>query len=341
MKVLFIGGTGIISSGVSPRVVESGMELYLLNRGQRAEFVPPGARQIVADIRNGREVEEALRGLTFDAVVDWLVFTPDQLEADIEFFRGRTSQYVFISSASAYQKPPTHFPISESTPLANPYFQYSRDKIACEDRLVREYRDTRFPMTIVRPSFTYGLTMIPAGYQSWTHPWTLVDRMRRKRKIIVHGDGTALWTMTHNTDFAKGFAGLLGNPRAIGHTVHITSEEVLTWDQITRAIGAAAGVEPDIIHIPSDFISAFDPDARGPLLGDKAHCAVFDNSKIRSLVPGFMATVPFAEGVRKSVEWYEKHPERCTVEDAFNAHSERIIGAYQTALNLAASTRRA
>ncbi|MGA2378104.1 MAG: hypothetical protein ABSG85_02230 [Spirochaetia bacterium] len=192
---------------------------------------------------------------------------------------------------------------------------------------------------IVRPSFTYGLTMIPAGYQSWAHPWTLVDRMRRKKKIIVHGDGTSLWTMTHNTDFAKGFVGLLGNPRAIGHAVHITSDEALTWDQIIRAIGAAAGFEPDIIHIPSDFISVFDSDARGPLLGDKAHCAVFDNSKIKSLAPGFTATVPFAEGVRKSIQWYENHPERCTVDDTFNAHSERIISAYEKARDLAGSGR--
>jgi nucleoside-diphosphate-sugar epimerase len=339
MKVLFIGGTGIISSGVSPLVVERGMELYLLNRGQNSELAPKGARQIVADIRDGRVVREALRGLTFDAVVDWLVFTPEQLEAEIELFRGRTSQYVFISSASAYQKPSTHFPITESTPLANPFFQYSRDKIACEDRLLREFRDTQFPMTIVRPSFTYGLTMIPAGYQSWAHPWTLVDRMRRKKKVIVHGDGTSLWTMTHNTDFAKGFVGLLGNVRAIGHAVQITSDEVLTWDQITRAIGAAAGVEPEIIHVPSDVICAFDPDACGPLLGDKAHCAVFDNSKIRSLVPGYTATVPFAEGVRRSVEWYEKHPERRTVDDIFNAHTERIISACQGALGLARAAR--
>jgi nucleoside-diphosphate-sugar epimerase len=339
MKVLFIGGTGIISSGVSPLVVERGMELYLLNRGQRTELVPNGARQIVADARDGRAMRDALRGLTFDAVVDWLVFTPEQLEASLELFRGRTSQYVFISSASAYQKPPTHFPILESTPLANPYFAYSRDKIACEDRLLREFRDTRFPMTIVRPSFTYGLTMIPAGYQSWAHPWTLVDRMRRKKKVIVHGDGTSLWTMTHNTDFAKGLVGLLGNQRAIGHAVHITSDEVLTWDQITRCIGAAAGAEPEIIHVPSDFICACDPDACGPLLGDKAHCAVFDNSKIRSLVPGFTATVPFAEGVRKSVRWFESHPELCTVDDVFDAQADRIISSYESALSLGRTAR--
>ena len=339
MKVLFIGGTEVISSGVSPLVVERGMELYLLNRGTRSGLAPEGARQIVADARDSKSVRDALKGRSFDVVVDWLVFTPDQLEADITLFSGLTSHYVFISSASAYQKPPTHSPITESTPVANPYWQYSRCKIACEDRLLREYRERQFPMTIVRPSFTYGRTMIPAGYQSWIHPWTLVDRMRRGKKIIVQGDGTSLWTMTHNTDFAKGFVGLLGNPAAVGHAFHITSDEVLTWDQITNAIGRAAGAEPDIIHIASDFITAFDPEARGGLVGDKAQCAIFDNSKIKSFVPGYIATVPFREGVRWSVEWFEKHPELCTIDDQFNALSDRIIAACETGLKAAAGTR--
>ncbi len=335
MRVLFVGGTGIISSGVSPLVVERGMELTILNRGQRSEFLPPGAKQIVADARDPATMRKALAGASFDVVVDWLVFTREQLEADIALFTGMTSQYIFISSASAYQKPPTHFPITESTPLANPYWQYSRDKIACEERLTREYRERQFPMTIVRPSHTYGLTMIPAGYHSWTHPWTLVDRMRQGRKIIVQGDGTSLWTMTHNTDFAKGFVGLLGNPSAVGHAFHITSDEVLTWNQITVAIGKAAGVEPDIVHISSDFISAFDPEYRGGLMGDKAQCAVFDNSKIKSFVPGFTAGIRFSEGVRRSVQWYESHPERCTVDDSFNRISDRIIEAHDAGLRLA------
>ncbi|HTZ52877.1 MAG TPA: SDR family oxidoreductase [Spirochaetia bacterium] len=331
MKVLFIGGTGIISSGVSPVLVERGVELTLLNRGNRDGLAPKGVRHIIADYRDQDAVHAALRGLGFDVVVNWLVFTAAQLERDIELFRGRTGQYVFISSASAYQKPPTAFPITESTPVSNPFFQYSRDKISCEDRLLAELRATGFPMTIVRPSFTYGLTMIPAGYQSWERPWTTVDRMRRGRKSIVHGDGTSLWTMTHASDFGRAFAGLLGNPRALGQTVHITSDEVLTWDQVYRAIGAAAGVEPDIVHIPSDFISALDPDARGPLLGDKAHCAVFDNSKIKGLVPGWVATVPFSEGVRRAVEWFEQDPRRQAVDPAFNERADRIVEAYEKA----------
>ena len=340
MKVLFIGGTGIISSGVSPLVVEKGMDLYLLNRGQQSEFLPKGAKHLAGDIRDPASVRKAIGGLTFDAVVDWLVFTPAHLETDLTLFRGITSQYIFISSASAYQKPPTHSPITEATPLANPYWQYSRDKIACEDRLMREYRESQFPMTIVRPSHTYGLTMIPAGYHSWTHPWTLIDRMRKGRKIIVHGDGATLWTMTHNTDFAKAFVGLLGNPRAVGHAFQITSDEALTWNQITESIGKAAGVEPDIVHVSSDFISAFDPEARGNLIGDKAQCAVFDNSKIKSFVPGYTATVPFAEGVRRSVEWFEKHPDRCTIDDAWNRLADRIIEAHQAATAGGAVPRR-
>jgi nucleoside-diphosphate-sugar epimerase len=335
MRVLFIGGTGVISSGVSPLAVEKGMDLYLLNRGHSREFVPPGAKQIIADVRDPAAVRMSLQGLSFDAVVDWLVFTPEQVEADIALFSGRTSHYIFISSASAYQKPPTHYPITESTPLANPYWQYSQDKIACEERLMREYRQKQFPVTIVRPSHTYGLTMIPAGYHSWSHPWTLVDRMRKGHKIIVQGDGTSLWTLTHNTDFAKAFVGLIGNPCAVGHAFHITSDEALTWNQITAAIGKAAGVEPNVVHISSDFISQFDHDARGGLVGDKAQCAVFDNAKIKSFVPGFTATVPFSEGVRWSVEWFEKHPERCTLDDAWNRTAENIIEAHETGIRMA------
>ncbi len=335
MKVLFIGGTGLISSAVSPLVTEKGMELYLLNRGQRREFVPGGAREIVADVKDARAMAAALEGHAFDVVVDWIAYTPDQVEADITLFSGRTRQYIFISSASAYQKPPAHSLITESTPLANPYWQYSRDKIACEDRLMREYRENAFPVTIVRPNFTYGVTTIPAGFMSWNHPWTLVDRMRRGRQVIVPGDGTALFTLTHNTDFAKGFVGLMGNIHAVGHAFHITSDEALSWNQVTNAIGHAAGAAPDIVHIASDFIAAASPPDRGSLVGDKANCALFDTTKIKTFVPGFTATVPFAEGIVESVRWFEKHPERCTVDDAFNALSERIIGANRAGLALA------
>ena len=335
MKALFIGGTGLISSAVARLAVEKGIELYLLNRGQRGEFFPKGAHQIVADRNDDRAMRDALRGHTFDVVVDWIVFTPAQASADIALFEGRTGQYIFISSASAYQKPAAHYLITESTPLANPFWQYSRDKIACEELLAREYREKGFPVTIVRPSLTYGVSMIPAAVSSWSHPWTLVDRMRKSRKIIVHGDGTSLWTITHNTDFAKGFIGLMGNIHALGHAFHITSDEVLTWDQIFKAIGHAAGVEPDIIHITSEFIAAFNPDALGGLLGDKAQCGIFDNSKIKSFVPDFAATMPFTEGVRQSVQWFESRPERCTIDDGFNSLADRIISAHEAGVRLA------
>ena len=335
MKALFIGGTGTISSAVSALAVARGVELALLNRGTRGGFHPQGARRIVADRGDPASIRAALGDEHFDVVADWAVYTPQQAAADVALFAGRTDQYLFISSASAYQKPPTHHLVTESTPLANPYWQYSRDKIACEDRLMREYREHGFPVTIVRPSHTYGPGRVPFAVGSSNQPWTIVDRMRRGTKIIVQGDGTSLWTMTHNTDFAKGFVGLMGNTHAIGHAVHITSDEVLTWDQIAGAIGHAAGVDPRIVHIPSEFIAAFKPEELGNLLGDKARCAVFDNSKIRSLVPGYLATLPFSEGIRQSVAWLEQRPDLCTIDEGFNSLADRIIEAYETGLRLA------
>ena len=332
MKALFIGGTGLISQAVSRLAVERGIELYLLNRGRRGEFFPAGARQIVADARDGASLRKAIGAVEFDVVADWIAFTPDQIESDIELFKGRAGQFFFISSASAYQKPLTHYLVTESTPLANPFWQYSRDKIACEEILNRAYREEGFPVTIVRPSLTYGDTQIPAAVGSWEHPWTLVDRMRRGKKIIVQGDGTSLWTMTHNSDLAKGFVGLMGNMHAIGHAFHITSDEVLSWDQIVGAIGRAAGAEPKIVHVASDFLAAADPEALSGLLGDKSQCAVFDNSKIKAFVPGYVATTPFSEGVARSVRWFEAHPERCTIDDAFNDFSDRVIAAQEKAL---------
>ncbi len=334
MKALFIGGTGVISTAVTRLAVERGIDLFLLNRGQRAA-APAGARQIKADIADEKAARAALAGLSFDVVVDWIAFTTPQVERDIALFSGRTGQYIFISSASAYQKPPSHWHITESTPLSNPYWQYSRDKIACEERLIREYRERGFPATIVRPSHTYGESQIPEAVGSWSAPWTLIDRMRKGARVIVPGDGTSLWTVTHNSDFAKGFVGLMGNVHAIGHAFHITSDEALPWDQITQVTAAAAGTEARIVHIPSDFIAAFKPDERGSLIGDKARSAVFDNAKIKSFVPGFAATVPFSEGVRRSVAWFEAHPEARTIDEAFNVQVDRIIAAYESGLKQA------
>ncbi len=332
MKVLFIGGTGIISAAVSKLAVEKEVELYLFNRGQHKDFVPKGAKVIKGDIRDKKSVANALKGHNFDVVVDWVAYVPQHVEADIKLFKGKVGQYIFISSASAYQKPPTRWLITESTLLANPFWQYSRDKIACEERLLAEYHDNDFPVTIVRPSFTYGPTVIPAAINSWIKPWTIVDRMRKGKKIIIHGDGTSLWTMTHNTDFAKGFVGLIGNTQTIGHAFHITSDEVLTWNQIYEVIANAAGAKLKPVYIPSDFIAKINPDIAGTLLGDKSWCAVFDNSKIKCFVPDFAATVPFARGIKRSIEWFESDKSRCVVDDDYDRFMDRVIEAYEQAI---------
>lgn len=326
MKVLFIGGTGIISSACSCLALERGIELYLLNRGQSARPAPAGAKIIHGDIRDPQAARAALGDLVFDAVVDWVVYTPEQLESDLDLFRGRTGQYVFISSASAYQTPPASLPVTESTLLDNPHWQYSRDKIACEERLVRAYREEKYPLTIVRPSHTYDPTHLPIQ-----GGWTSVDRMVRGQPVIVHGDGSSLWTLTHHADFAKGFVGLLGNSRAIGEAVHITSDEWLTWDQIYRLIGRAAGVEPRLVHVPSELIAAYDPEWGAGLLGDKTHSMIFDNSKIKRLVPDFTCAIPFSRGAEQAVAWHGADPLRRKVDPAFNALCERILSAYQAA----------
>lgn len=326
MKVLFIGGTGLISQEVSRLAVERGIELYLFNRGQRDEFVPEGAKVIRGDIRNQAESAEVLKGYEFDVVVDWIAFTPDHVQTDIELFTGKTKQYIYISSASAYQKPQRNYLITEETPLENPYWQYSRDKIACEELLLEAYRSSDFPVTIVRPSHTYGDTAIPASLTSWEHPWALVDRIRKGLPLVIHGDGTSLWTLTHNSDFAKGFVGLLGHPDALGEAIHITSDEVLNWNQIYTAIGEAAGVEPKVVHISTDFIAAHSSaDTTDGLIGDKSVSSVFDNSKIKRLVPDFQATVSFAEGVKQTIAWFDGHPELRTVDPEWATLLDELI----------------
>lgn len=326
MKVLFIGGSGVISSACSKLAIERGINLYMLNRGQSTRAIPEGAKVIKGDIRDPKAARVTLGELTFDVVVDWVAFTPDHIETDLDLFRGRTRQYIFISSASAYQTPPATLPVRESTLLDNPYWQYSRNKIACEERLVRAYREEKFPMTIVRPSHTYDRTLLP-----FEGGWTTVDRMLRSQKVIVHGDGTSLWTLTHNTDFAKGFVGLLGNSHAIGEVFHITSDEWLTWNQIFEIIAATAGVEAKIVHIPSDLINAYAPDWGAGLLGDKSHSFILDNSKIKRLVPDFNCTTPFSRGAEEIITWYMADPARCKVNADFNELCERIIRAYELA----------
>jgi nucleoside-diphosphate-sugar epimerase len=321
LKVLFIGGTGIISSACSARALTSGVELTILNRGTTVHRpVPEGAELVRADIRDPESVRAALGDREFDVVADFVAFTPEHVQTDIDLFAGRTGQYVFISSASAYQTPPGRLPIVESTPLRNPHWEYSRNKIACEDLLVAAYRDSGFPATIVRPSHTYDRTAIPL-----LGGWTAIHRMRRGQPVVVHGDGTSLWVLTHHTDFAKAFVGLLGHPKAIGEAFHITSDEVLTWNEIYGCIAAAAGVEPRLVHVASDTIVAAEPSFEGPLLGDKAHSVIFDNSKVKALVPDFVATVPFAMGAREIVEWYDAHPERQVVDTEVNTLFDKLV----------------
>ena len=329
MKVLFIGGTGNISTACTRLAAEKGIEILIFNRGQSLDSVRGQAQFIKGDIRDVASAADALKQHRFDVVVDWVVYQPQHIEADITLFAGRIRQYVFISSAAVYQKPPRHYLVTESTPLGNPFWQYGRDKIACEERLDRAHRDEGFPVTIVRPSLTYGETWIPCAVGG--HDYTVVDRMRRGKKIIVHGDGQSLWTVTHNSDFAKGLIGLLGNERAIGEKYHITSGEVLTWDRIYKTIGAAAGVEPDLLHVPSEVIAAFDARTGASLLGDKAYSLVYDNSKIKRTVPGFEAKVSFAEGMRRSLAWFDADPGRRTVNDEANRLVDRIVERYRSA----------
>lgn len=327
MKVLFIGGTGKISSACTPLAVERGHEVYLLNRGQTDRPVPKGAKVLTGDIRDRDSARSALADHEFDTVVDWIAFTPEHIEQDLELFRGRTGQFIFISSASAYQSPPVNQPVTESTPLDNPYWEYSQNKIACEERLMRAYREERFPITVVRPSHTYDKTMLPMQ-----GGWTVVDRMRRGEKIIVHGDGASLWVLTHHTDFAKGFVGLLGNNRAIGEAFHITSDELLTWNQIHEIVARAAGAPPPrIVHVPSDLINAFDLKWGAGLLGDKMNSMVFDNTKIKRVSPDFTCTVPFERGAREVISWFDADPARQTVDAEFNNLTDRIIAAYERA----------
>jgi nucleoside-diphosphate-sugar epimerase len=337
MRILFLGGTGIISTACTALAAQRGMDVTLLSRGQHQSELPPGVKTFIADA-NDPTLSQKLEHESFVAVVDWIAFTPADIERDLKLFRGRTRQFIFISSASVYQKPATQYLISESTPLVNPYWDYSRNKIACEERLLQAYREEGFPITIVRPSLTYGHTLIPLVLNSWQHSYTAVDRMIRGKKMVVPGDGSSLWVVTHNTDFAKGLVGLLGHSQAIGHAFHITSDEVLTWDQLFRIVGAAVGVEPQLVHIPSDFIAACVPEKKGTLLGDKSVSVVFDNSKIKRFVPGFGATTTFAEGVRQSLAWFNADPSRKKIDQATNAMMDRLIGAYEKGMTEASKS---
>jgi len=325
MRVLFIGGTGFISTAVSRQAIAKGLDLNLLNRGFR-NTPPHGGHNLIADVHRTEDVRSALEGLHFDVVVNWIAYTPEDIERDIALFKGRTGQYIFISSAAVYQKPPAHYLITEATPLDNPFWDYARNKIACEERLLRAHDEEGFPATIVRPSHTYD-TNFPVAVGGGGS-YTLPDRLKKGRPIIVHGDGTSLWVVTHAEDFARGFIGLLGNQKAIGQVFHITSDEVQTWEQIYRTIAEGLGVEANLVHIPSDFIARAAPRLAGTLLGDKMWSAVFDNSKIKIFVPEFEAVIPFREGIRRTLTWFDEDERRQRVDEAVNEEMDHILSSY-------------
>mgnify|MGYP003688336577 FL=1 len=325
MKVLFIGGTGNISTPSSRLAVAKGMDLYLLNRG-KAKVDIKGAHSIIGDINKPNELEE-LKKHEWDVVVNWIAFTPDDIERDIELFKGKTKQYIFISSASCYQTPLSYPVITESTPLHNNLWDYSQGKIQCEDRLQKAYREEGFPITIVRPSLTYD-TVIPIAVGGFDK-FNTAKRILDGKEIIVHGDGTSLWTVTHSDDFAKGFVGLLGLQTAIGHAFHITSDEVLTWNMIYKILADALGKEAKVVHIASDFICKVEPSFTGTLLADKAESVLFDNTKIKTFVPGFKATIPFSEGIKRTVKWLLEHPEHQNINEETEAKIENVLKAYK------------
>lgn len=330
MKLLFLGGTGIISTACTQLAVARGFDVTLLNRSKRDPI--PGTRPIAADIADPG-LASTLADERWDAVIDFIAFDAGAIEQRLRLFRGRTAQYIFISTASAYQKPLSHYLITESTPLANPFWDYSQKKIAAEDRLMRAYRDEAFPVTIVRPSLTYGDTVVPLVLNSWLQPYTAIARLRAGQPIVVPGDGLSLWTITHNSDFAKGLVGLMGHPGAIGHAFHITSDEALTWNQIFHYTAEAAGAPaPRLVHIASDFITACHPDTTGTLLGDKSHSALFDNTKIKRFVPDFVATTRFRDGIARTLRWFDADPRRQTIDAAVEARYEHLIATYDRSL---------
>lgn len=333
MKILFIGGTGTISGAVSQEVLEQGHELWLINRGNRNHDLPTGVHIITADINDEAYVSKRLTGQKFDVVADFIAFHPDQLARDYRLFRDKTRQFIYISSASAYQKPLSDYRINEGTPLSNPFWAYSRDKIAGEELMMKLYREDGFPVTIVRPSHTYGLRSVPLGIHGRHGSYQIIRRMQEGKPVIIHGDGASLWTMTFHQDFAKGFVGLMGNVHAIGEAVQITSDESLTWNQIYQTVADALGVPLKPCYVSSAFLAGCtDLDFTGSLLGDKANTVVFDNSKLKRLVPGFTASTRFDQGVRKTLDYVLSHPECQTPDPAFDSWCDRVIEAQAEAL---------
>ena len=332
MKVLFIGGTGTISAAITRLAASKGFELYVINRGSRNNILPKGVIPIRADINNEKEAAESLKGMSFDTVCDFIGFVPEQLERDYRLFAGKTRQFMYISSASAYQKPLSDYRITEGTPLINPYWEYSRNKIACEELLMKHYREDGFPVTIIRPSHTYDERSVPLGVHGRNGSWQVVKRMLDGKPVIIHGDGTSLWTMTHNSDFAKGFVGLMGNVHAIGEAFQITSDETLTWNQIYETIASCLGVTLKPYYVSSDFLAdVSDYDFRGSLTGDKSNSVVFDNSKLRRAVPDFVPSVRFDEGIRNTLEYVLSHQECMVGDEEFDKWCDSVISTLDRA----------
>lgn len=326
MKVLLIGGTGTISTSVSKLLVTQGHKLYVLNRGRNNNVLPQEVYPLIANICNEQQVTELIKDLEFDCVIDFVAFVPKNLQRDHRLFKKKTKQFIFISSASVYQKPLSDYRITESTPLANPYWQYSRDKIACENYLINLYREEGFPITIVRPSYTYDKHSVPLGVHGQNGTWQILKRMLEGKPVIIHGDGTSLWVMTHSSDFAKGLVGLIGNIHALGEAVHITSDEILTWNQIYQCIAQALNIPLNAVHISSDFLATVsDYDFTGELLGDKAVSVVFDNSKLKRLVPEFVATKRFDVGIKETIYYILSHPELQLEDKNFDCWCDKII----------------
>lgn len=332
MKILLIGGTGTISMAVTKLLAEQGHDVILLNRGSRNSNIPENVRTIQCDISDEKAAAEKLKDMSFDCVGQFIGFVPAQVERDIRLFSGKTKQYIYISSASAYQKPLSDCVITESTPLSNPHWQYSRDKIACEELLIKNYRENGFPVTIVRPSHTYDERSVPLGVHGDNGSWQVVKRIMEGKPVIIHGDGSSLWAITHNSDFAKAYAGLVGNIHAIGQAFHITSDESVTWDQIYTIIADELGVELKACHVPSDWLCDIGPyDFEGTLIGDKANTVIFDNSKIKRAVPDFVATVRADQGIRATVRYILAHKECQNDDEEFDRWCDKVVEAMESA----------
>jgi nucleoside-diphosphate-sugar epimerase len=332
MKILLIGGTGTISMAVTKLLAEQGHDVILLNRGSRNSNIPENVRTIQCDISDEKAAAEKLKDMSFDCVGQFIGFVPAQVERDIRLFSGKTKQYIYISSASAYQKPLSDCVITESTPLSNPHWQYSRDKIACEELLIKNYRGNGFPVTIVRPSHTYDERSVPLGVHGDKGSWQVVKRIMEGKPVIIHGDGSSLWTITHNSDFAKAYAGLVGNIHAIGQAFHITSDESVTWDQIYSIIADELGVELKACHVPSDWLCDIGPyDFEGTLIGDKANTVIFDNSKIKRAVPDFVATVRADQGIRATVRYILAHKDCQNDDEEFDRWCDKVVEAMESA----------